>query len=193
MVVNSHKITDADIKTCEYCQSKILPSEQYCKGCKIYISLGNKTVKRHEKELTIKAVLEEAKIDFTHDLIVKDGCSRKRPDFVILTTWGTIILEIDEHQHNRKTYPCVCEITRMKQLYYDCGVANLLFIRYNPDAYKPLTSIKEEPSRFREDFLIRYIKNRMDKIDDFKHLGVVYLFYDGFELSSCEIEKIDIV
>ena len=81
---------------------------------------------------------------FDHDKVVAGGCSKKRPDFLITTFWGYIILEIDEFQHNRKTYPCECEVNRMKEIYFDCGVKHLLFIRYNPDSYKTIDDQKSE-------------------------------------------------
>ena len=189
MILNPTKIKDVDYKTCEYCMQKIHYEEKYCSGCKLYNNLGM-TVKRKNKELAIKSLLESNEIKFTHDLTIRDGCSRKRPDFIINTTWGIIILEIDEFQHNRKTYTCECEITRMKQLYFDCGVENLLFIRYNPDPYKPLSG-SQEAIREREVYLVKYLNEKLADRDNFKGLGVIYLFYDGFQRTTVEIEKID--
>ena len=190
MVLQPTKYKDADYNACDYCAIKILPDQKYCTGCKNYISTG-KTVKRHLKELAVKTLLDEHKVEFTHDLIVKDGCSKKRPDFVIKTIWGTIILEVDEHQHNKKTYSCECEITRMKQIYFDCGENNLLFIRYNPDEYKTISN-KEDAINIREDFLIRFLNSKIESTDDqLKGLNVIYLYYDGFEKTAVDIEKIN--
>jgi hypothetical protein len=189
MVPNPTKIKGVNYKTCEYCAYKIHPKQDYCDGCKVYIET-KKTEKRKNKELAVKSVLEANSITFTHDLTVKDGCSKKRPDFIITTNWGLIILEVDEFQHNRVSYTEECEIVRMKQLYFDCGVENLLFIRYNPDSYKT-TSDKPIINKQREDLLVRYIKNNTTNINNFTGLGVIYLYYDGFTETCLEIERLD--
>jgi hypothetical protein len=183
MIQHSAKYKDGFI-TCEICDGKIHYTENYCSGCKLYL-VEEKTVKRKNKELAIKNLLNEHKIEFTHDLTVKGGCSKKRPDFIINVEWGTIILEVDEFQHNKKSYPCECEISRMKQLYFDVGVNNLLFVRYNPDPYIVIPGQKEYKSLARQNYLIKYLKNLTKHIN----LGVVYLFYDGF--LNPEIENID--
>ncbi len=175
----------AEYITCEICSIEIHYSEQYCKGCKFYLE-NNLTRTRKKKEYEIKHALEENKIEFTHDLKVAGGCSKKRPDFVINQSWGTIIVEVDEFQHNRKTYSCECELTRMKQLYFDVGVQNLLFVRYNPDNYKHIPGQKKYKNLERKQYLIKFLKNLVQH----DGLGVIYLFYDGF-INPPEIEPIN--
>ena len=189
MVQHPSKVKEGEYNKCHICDYKIDPKDEYCGGCKLYIDYGS-TVKYREKEMSIASLLDDNKIQYTHDLTVKDGCSRKRPDFVINTTWGVVILEIDEFQHRRNSYSCECEITRMKQLYFDIGVENVLFIRYNPDSYKPLIG-KPETILKRKEYLLKYIEDLKKDREDFEGLGVVYLYYDGFERCSVEIETID--
>ena len=184
------KEKEQDIQ-CKFCLQSIHYNEEYCKSCKKYIELGNKTVKRHEKELEIKFILEQNEIKFNHDKIVLDGCSKKRPDFIIPTSWGNIVLEVDEYQHNRKTYSCECEINRMKKIYQDIGEQNLLFIRYNPDRYLMTDNNKNIPKKERQIILIKYINDLFNA--NYTGLGVIYLFYDGFLLDNLEIEKIDYI
>jgi len=84
-----------DVKECTYCLAEIHYRDDYCPSCKQFNILGQ-TVKTHNKELEIKALLEE-KFDsdiFNHDRTVTGGCSRKRPDFLLTTTWGNIVLEV---------------------------------------------------------------------------------------------------
>jgi hypothetical protein len=188
MVYNPTQYQQDEVKLCEFCSCPVNYKDKYCKSCKTYITLG-KTVKHHAKENTVKNLLQEHEIKYTHDLIVKDGCSRKRPDFIINPTWGTIILEVDEFQHNRKTYTCECEIQRMKMLYFDVGVENLLFIRYNPDEYTALDNVNLDDTK-RKKYLLQYLRQTMSDTTH-KGLGVVYLFYDGFiHTQQAEIEKI---
>lgn len=187
MIVYPLKVKNEDYKQCEYCNLKIHYKQQFCTGCKSYIDLGI-TVKSHHKELAIKALLEDNNIEFRHDSIVNEGCSKRRPDFVINKLNGDfVILEVDEFQHKRKTYTCECEITRMKQIFFDIGVSNVTFIRYNPDSYK---SNKQETNTQREDFLIRLIKKEIKKDSEYP-LSVVYLYYDHFDRHNYEFENID--
>ena len=180
------KPKDEDI-VCQYCSTVIHYNEQFCSSCKKYIELGNKTVKAERKELEIKCLLEENEIKFIHDTVVSGACSKRRPDFLIPTRWGHIVLETDEHQHNRKTYSCECEITRMKQIYQDVGEQNMLFVRYNPDSYKCVSG-KPYDKLKRQEYLVKYINGMINT--DYSGLGVVYLFYDYFT-ENVEIERID--
>ncbi len=192
MIIYPMKYKKDEIFECEYCSAEIHYNDDFCKSCKRYNTLGM-TVGLHNKELAITNLLEE-NFDpeiFKHDKTVLGGCSMKRPDFLIVTEWGNIVLEVDENQHNRKTYPCECEVSRMKEIYFDCGVNHLLFIRYNPDKYITLDNERMFSSSKRREFLVKFrrdhIKERM-----FDHLGVVYLFYDGFARTVVpEIEEID--
>lgn len=192
MVYRPHKRKRGVDSTCSYCTMEINYDQEFCSNCKRYIDMG-KTVKRHQKEETIKELLKNNfdKECIRHDRKVEFGCTNRRPDFELTANWGTIILEVDEYQHNRKTYPCSCEITRMKEIYFDCGVENLLFIRYNPDSYLSLEGYaKPERALQRQEFLIKFLQEQLaDK--KFEHLGVVYLYYDGFSRQSIEIESLD--
>jgi hypothetical protein len=186
MVKDSTKYINGYI-TCSYCCTKIHYTEQFCSSCQYYIDNGQ-THAHHMKEHIIKKLLEDHSIDFVHDKIVVEGCSRLRPDFRILTTWGEIILEVDEHQHNRRTYTPECEITRMKQIYFDVGVEKLQFIRYNPDSFK---GGKHFTKAKRHTFLIKYLQECIEGKTIPETLGVVYLFYDGFDNTSVSIQEIE--
>ena len=185
LLKNPHKYKDGYI-LCVICFNKVHYTESYCSGCKYFVNNG--VTRNHKrKEDIIYSLLEDNKVEFIHNLQVKGGCSKRRPDFIICKKWGSIVLEIDENQHNRKNYPCECEITRMKQIYFDEGVNNLLFIRYNPDKYKNIPGQKIYKPLERHTYLIKYLK----ELEEYTHnLGVVYLFYDGF-INPPEIEVID--
>ena len=204
MVIYPLKHEKNEIILCEYCSHEIHYNENFCTSCKLYISLGNVTLKTHLKEMAIENLLKENFNPdiFNHDRVVIGGCSKRRPDFLITTTWGIIILEIDEFQHKRKNYPCECELSRMKELYFACGVNHLLFIRYNPDTYitvngqnpgflegNPQTRSADKNKK-REELLVKILKN-MIEVREFDNLGVMYLYYDLFLIEEMEIEKID--
>jgi hypothetical protein len=190
MVINPKNKPKEEEKMCEYCSTIIHYNEMYCSGCKKYIEL-KQTVKSHQKELEVQKILDDMEIKYVHDSIVEGGCSKKRPDFLIKTPLGhTIIVEVDENQHIRKTYTCECEITRMKQIYYDVGEEYLLFIRYNPDSYKA-TEGQAIPKKKRQEIFKKYLKNSMERLPEY-NLGVVYLFYDGYIVDQ-EVEKIEVI
>jgi hypothetical protein len=186
---------------CNICYNKTEIGKQVCNSCIIQIE----TPKTHHlKELQIKRYLENAGIEIhSYDKIV--GESKRRPDFIIKQSDNNIIvIECDEFQHQHKSYPCECEITRMKQIYFDLfkldgskdekirdgpedarAAGNyddeknnkLLFIRYNPDQY--LSEFPQISTIKRLEYFEKYIDNfNFDEMDI--NLGVKYLFYDHF-------------
>jgi len=173
---------------CYLCMQVMVPEQgMECKYCQEY---DGKTVKRKEKETKIyNSLLKENLQVESYDKIVKGGCSKSRPDFIICTSWGAIVLEVDEFQHNRKNYTCECEVTRMKKIYFDIGVENLLFIRYNPDNYEPsYGKVFSENKRF--EYLVKKLKKYIETRPMY-FCTVVYLFYDGFTELDAEEEVLD--
>jgi hypothetical protein len=163
-------------------------SGNVCNGCEKYSENG-KTVKRKWKEESLYKVLEEAKIEIeSYDKKVAGGCSNLRPDFVIATDWGCIVVECDEEQHNRKSYTCECEITRMRKIYHDIGIKYLLYIRFNPDKYKSIYG-KQFSEKRRTEFLVKKIEEAKKSRPKY-NCTVMYLFYDGFSPLCVEEEEI---
>jgi len=190
MVKNPKNKEKEKVIICEYCATEIHYNETFCSGCKKYLELGT-TVKYRQKELTVKALLEENDIKFIHNSKVEDGCSRFRPDFRIPTPYGNIILEVDEFQHS-KSYDCQCEINRMGQIYFDCGLPYVLFIRYNPDSYKEIGNEKNFSSERRQEYLLKFLKENLGKDIAYpkNRADVVYLFYDWFIPDEPEVETV---
>lgn len=136
-------------------------------------------------------VVNDGIVGINSDKIVEGRCSKKRPDFIKYTEWGggAIVLEVDEHQHNRKNYLCECETTRMKQIYHDIGMENVFYIRYNPDKYKPIEGRQVSDSK-RHDMLVKIVKKYIEKKPQHS-CSVIYLFYDGFVPTVLEEEELD--
>lgn len=140
----------------------------------------------HAKELRIKNVLDSNKISYlSHDKVPIGSCNKYRPDFIIDYGGQTLIIEVDEDQHER--YPCECEITRMINICEDFGGLPVAFIRYNPDGYKDNDGkIKKGKTEnpMREKKLIELLRNvdNMIKTDRYPkyHLSVYYMYYDGY-------------
>jgi hypothetical protein len=66
-----------------------------------------------------------------------------RPDFFFDAGGHAVILEVDEHQHRGSAYEC--ERTRMVNLASTVGLPTV-FVRFNPDAYKPAAGVKATPA-----------------------------------------------
>ena len=140
----------------------------------------------HRKELEIKHLLEEHNIQFKHDTRITDGCSGRRPDFHIRTKWGSIILEVDEHQH-QWGYTQECETIRMKQIQNDLGEFFVVFIRYNPDSY--VSPYKYRRTK-RYEYLLKCLREFMIQTKPKYNLSVLYLFYDGFRPDQLDYHQI---
>jgi len=110
------------------CLEIVNPDETICHSCNTYM-IDKKTIKRKVKELSVKQQLDDNNIDiYLYDKIIPNGCSKKRPDFIIVCEWGYIVVEVDEFQHQRQTYSCECEITRMKQIFMDIGTQHVILL-----------------------------------------------------------------
>jgi hypothetical protein len=88
-----------------------------------------------------------------------------------------LFIEVDENQH--KSYCETGEINRMKNIYFNEGGINIIFIRYNPDGYKDTNGKKVNILQSkREELLIKWVKYYKEN-EPKVPLGVRYLFYDG--------------
>jgi len=73
-------------------------------------------------------------LNWIADKIVKDGCSKRRPDLLLDLGYQVLIVEVDENQHT--DYDCSCQNKRVMELSQDLGHRPIVFIRFNPDKYK---------------------------------------------------------
>lgn len=159
-----------DKKYCTVCWTEIHynNSEQICDSCSDCIRTG-KTILRQRKELHIRDLFDERNITYIHDKPLLNV--KYRPDFLLP---NNIIVEVDEFQH--KAVNCQAEIDRMKLIVNEIGP--VLFIRYNPDTYKPFLGEKQSLEK-REEVLLNTIEHEL-KRDRNKSIEIMYLFYDGY-------------
>lgn len=175
--------------------------DDYCFRCFCYLHPDNPIVrnfKTKENRFTdeIKDYFNENEFDIDfdeplYDKIVPDGCSKRRPDVFIDLYTHIIILECDENAHDNLEYSC--ETLRTCQLYKDCNYRPIVFIRFNPDAYKDVRG-KTHKSCFSPNMTSSTIKcnqiewDRRMKIVLFdlyynmrfipkKAISIVYIFY----------------
>ena len=108
----------------------------YCLFCFVNLFPDQKIARNYKtKEF---AVVEFVKsnfplFDWVADKIVKDGCSKRRPDLLLDLGYQVIIVEVDEDQHT--DYESICENKRMMELSQDLDHRPIIFIRFNPDSY----------------------------------------------------------
>jgi hypothetical protein len=96
------------------------------------------------KELEVHQLLRGAKLDFSYQHYQPfKGCgldsetAHAYADFVFHTTWGAIILEVDEQQHSH--YDPSCDVRRDFDMMASVSLGSggkLVVVRYNPDAFK---------------------------------------------------------
>lgn len=175
-------------KQCHRCKDKLyFPSNiEVCMNCGLYRA---KTLYRF-KETMVKYMLQSNGITAIYDKPIVTNGSEKRPDFLIQTAFGYIILEVDEHQH--KKYDTTHEINRMHILYLDVKLLNpqaqVLFIRYNPDNY-----INQNPLRHHQRSRLTYLYNLLQYLIPLTTIGCnqgkIMLYYNGFN-DTPEIEPI---
>ena len=142
------------------------------------------------REAIMKYALDSNGIDFIHNRKVSRDGSRFRPDFLITSNFGHIIVEVDFHQHD-KHFP-IDEHNRMVTIYHDVQYISpgkqVLFLRYNPDKYVG-TCVVDDKSRL--GYLLSIIGTMRQLPSLGIPLGYTKLFYDGFTGAPI-IEMLDI-
>ncbi len=120
-----------------WCETKgNLKYNSYCLSCcvnlfpEIEVSRNYKT-----KEKAVAEKILEFFPNFTWymDKRIEDGCSKRRPDFLLDMGTHIIIIEVDENQHTE--YDCSCENKRLMEISQDLSHRPIVFIRFNPDGY----------------------------------------------------------
>jgi hypothetical protein len=163
-------------KPCACCGLSFLLANDLCNDCDTF-----KQIRQKVKENRIGEVLRNNDIHYySADRIVKDGCSKHRPDYIIDYQLFDVIVEVDENQH--KSYACECEIARMINIHQDFGGKPIIFIRYNPDGFKNQfgTAMKGNLPK-REKQLVNLLMH-MKKLKNWTTpLSVIYMYYDGYD------------
>ena len=165
-----HKLdgqVDLTHRTCASCGVlHILDTELKCSHCSGVF---------HHKEAVVVKALQEASIGpFIHDRQIPDTNIRYRPDILFSCKHHTVILEVDEHQHD--SYDQDAEVQRMKEIQAALGQP-VTFLRYNPDAYQPAPGARQVLDRIPT--LIDCVKKAIDRPPN-NACEAVYIFYDGY-------------
>jgi hypothetical protein len=121
----------------------------------------------------------EKRIDFA---CVDAGDTFGRLDFVVAVAGGYVFLEVDEHQHEfGYDANLSCDMKRMAKvmtsLTIEAGdnVPRVLWLRYNPHAYRVDGDLVSIPKVQREEWLVAFLR---DAVLD-APLAIAYAFYDS--------------
>lgn len=116
---------------------------RYCLPCCIQVCPEiqvSKNYKSKEKDVTDRIINNYENFSWVKDKVIKDGCSKRRPDMLLDLGSHIIIVEVDENKHS--SYDCSCENKRLMELSQDVGHHPIVFIRFNPDAYTDINGIR---------------------------------------------------
>lgn len=170
----------------------------YCFRCFLYMFPNEKVSRNYKtKEVAVSDFLKKTfpDITMTFDKQIEYGCSKRRPDCYIDMGEYTIIVEIDENQH--QTYDCLCTNRRTMELFQDSGNRPIYLVRFNPDDYldKDKTTItscwgttnkqgicvvkknKQQEWQFRLNYLKECLTSCIQKPPS-KEMEIIHLFYD---------------
>ena len=187
-----HKlVTDIALskRLCPQCNEELYfpDNKRVCMDC------GKYRARRlyHFKEQLVRDFLSTNNQQFTHDKRISNTGSTFRPDFLIPTSFGYLIIEVDEFQHKVKVYDSAKEESRMRCLYRDVQLLGqgkqVLFLRFNPDPYNgPKFDLKA-----RLQYLFILIKHFETISDIGLDCGKIYLYYDGFSGKDVKIERVN--
>ena len=134
------------------------------------------------KELDVHQALQKAGIAFDYQLRVPfAACGFTSEtkyavlDFSVTTSWGTIVLEVDEHQH--ASYPAACDVRRDFDIAASVALGSaekLAILRYNPDCFRVAGKSFPVAQKTRLARLIQVIQG-MPEPQGFKRF---FLYYD---------------
>lgn len=145
----------------------------------------NKKIKQKEIFITKRISEDYPDIQFQFDKQISyQSCHKKRPDIFLDCYNYTIIIEIDENQHQYYS----CENKRLMEIFESLGNRPLVCIRFNPDKYKNFNSIftftKNGFIKETKQFLERYtkLKKRFDYYlnnSPTKEITIENLYFDN--------------
>lgn len=151
---------------CQYCQAVSIVSSNYkpyCFRCYCVLNPDYEIPRKFKlKEHYVRDALIEHfqdTITMTFDKIIKEGCSRRRPDVSMDFGSHCLIVEIDENKHSNYN----CEQKRMLEIYEDVRFRKIIFIRFNPDSYRFNNKNYISPFSYTKTGIININKKEMER------------------------------
>ena len=168
----------------------------YCMFCFIHIHPElpvTRNYKTKETETVSKIITRFPGFSWVINKRIEDGCFNRKPDLQLDMGTHVIIVEIDENKHSG--YDCSCEHKRLMELSLNVCHRPIVFIRFNPDAYRKvdgslvhscwklnklgicvISEKKKEEWKLRMESLFDQIQNWIDFPTE-KTIEIVELFY----------------
>lgn len=161
------EMTHKYFKMCTYCELVMVRDEQKYKGlCMLCFNhnypdsplIRNYKTKENSVALFIQSSFPE--LNIVYDKTIIGGTSRRRPDILITLNTHYIIIEVDEDCHTDPKYTKEYEQLRVDEIHSDLKFNNLVFIRFNPDAYiqneKKITSCWNSDAKIKKNKVIEW-------------------------------------
>ena len=157
----------------------------------LHTTAGMLRQKKHETR--IAKCLDKAGIEYTREHYVDFKCvgdmdgKYARIDFLILLGNTIVFLEVDEKQHRFGEYSIKCDLKRMANIMESLSLAGnqlpVVFLRYNPDAFKVAGTTRKTRKHVRERKLVSLLQNPTSGLlgECEAKLSIKYLNYDQDE------------
>ena len=142
----------------------------------IHTERGRQRQKKREEQ--VARALVNAGVTYDREVTVQFcGEANKtlaRVDFVIYRVWGSVLVEVDEHQHEH--YPVSCEAARMLNIFGEQmkqgRAGKIHVIRFNPDEYSEGVVEQKTLLKHRLATLLETIEREPER-----QYSVTYLYY----------------
>lgn len=176
----THRLnTDVELinRICPNCEECIYypENQDLCMECGRY----RERIISSEREAIVEHTLHSNNVPFIYNKRVCHSGSRYRPDFLTPSTFGYIVVEVDENQHDK--HFLLDEENRMITIYHDVQLISpgkqVLFLRYNPDKYQGPCIVDDKQ---RLEYLLTVIVSMKQLPSLGVALGYTKLFYDEF-------------
>ncbi len=194
-----------DFEGCDFACARSSSLTRHIRGC--HSATGNARKKKQEVRIEIALLkagyrlwvgsrdilppmghyMREKRVDFRCNGSNMD-CKWANIDFIVAVKGGVVFLEVDENQH--KGNMISCETRRMTTVHESCmldpaqPLANmpLVFLRYNPHAFRVDGNLVRISKVNREKKLVEYLKNMSLESKAAGELKILYAFYDKYSL-----------
>jgi hypothetical protein len=114
---------------------------------------------------------------FNDKTVKGEACLKYRPDTMYSDPNRVVHVSCDEFQHQHQNGDYKCDEKRMSDLYDEYPGKTVIWIRWNPHAYKPPEGLKRKNLKKRLEKLVEVLKRIETRKFETK-MYVIYMFYD---------------
>jgi hypothetical protein len=171
------------LKLCIGCQLlDVVDDKGYCMTC----DPKSWNIIRLAKQKVVRDFFNFHHMNYeSYDRMLEHGCcGKERPDFIFDCDDHKIVVEVDEHQHEGHGYEC--ERERMINISQLLGGMPVIFIRYNPDKYKPIVGRATPKAQDRLENLKKIVEywQQTQLLPEDGFCCATYMYYDGDDPSQ---------